>query len=87
MVITLPQTTFMVPIFCKANCRKCSKFSLLWPISTYFFLSGGKYLAEVNVKVSKSQKQFFLKLHFPKKERNIRQNSALQSKKLLNQKY
>ena len=27
--------------------------------------------------VSKSQKQLFLKLHCPKTERNIRQNSAL----------
>ena len=31
------------------------------------------------LKVSKSQKLFFLKLHCPKKERNIRQNSALWS--------
>ena len=29
------------------------------------------------VKVSKSQKHFFLKLYCPKNERNIRQNSAL----------
>jgi hypothetical protein len=29
------------------------------------------------LKVSKSQRQFFLKLHCPKNERNIRQNSAL----------
>ena len=39
------------------------------------------------VKVSKSQKKFFLKLHCPKNERNITQNSALESKKWLNQKY
>ena len=31
------------------------------------------------VKVSKYQKQFFLKLHCPQNERNIRQNSALAS--------
>ena len=31
----------------------------------------------VPVKVSKSQKHFALKLHTPKNERNIRQNSAL----------
>ena len=31
----------------------------------------------LKLKVSKSQKQFFLKLHSPKKELNIRQNSAL----------
>ena len=31
------------------------------------------------VKVSKSQKQFFLKLHCPKNERNLKQNSALWS--------
>jgi hypothetical protein len=29
------------------------------------------------LKASKSQKQFFLKLHYPKNEKNIRQNSAL----------
>ena len=29
------------------------------------------------LKVSKSQKQFFLKFHCPKNEGNIRQNSAL----------
>jgi hypothetical protein len=29
------------------------------------------------VKVSKSQKQFFFKLHCPKNKRNVRQNSAL----------
>ena len=38
------------------------------------------------LKVSKSQKQFFLKLLFPKNERNIRQNSALESKKWSNNK-
>ena len=32
---------------------------------------------EVYIKVSKSQKHFFLKLHCPKNERNIRQNSVL----------
>ena len=32
------------------------------------------------LKVSKSQKHFFLKLHCPKNERNIRQNSALESR-------
>ena len=37
------------------------------------------------LKVSKSQKHFFLKLHCPKHERNIRQNSALEFKKWLNQ--
>ena len=31
------------------------------------------------LKVSKSQKKFFLKPHCPKNERNIRQNSALSS--------
>ena len=36
------------------------------------------------LKVSKSQKHFFLKLHCPKNERNIRQNSAQESKKWLN---
>ena len=30
-----------------------------------------------SLKVYKSQKHFFLKLHCPKNERNIRQNSAL----------
>ena len=34
------------------------------------------YMVEL-LKVSKSQKQFFLKLHCPKNEQNIRQNSAL----------
>jgi hypothetical protein len=37
-----------------------------------------------NLKVSKSQKHFFLKLHCPKNERNIRQNSALESRDWLN---
>ena len=32
------------------------------------------------LKVSKSQKLFFSKLHCPKKERNISQNSALESR-------
>ena len=32
------------------------------------------------LKVSKSQKHFFSKLHCPKNERNIRQNSALESR-------
>ncbi len=32
------------------------------------------------LKVSISQKHFFLKFHRPKNERNIRQNSALESK-------
>jgi hypothetical protein len=36
------------------------------------------------LKVSKSQKHFFLKLHCPKTEQNIRQNSALVFKKWLN---
>ena len=39
------------------------------------------------VKVSKSQKHFFLKLHCPKNERNIRQNCAVESKKWPTQKY
>ena len=39
------------------------------------------------LKVSKSQKQLLLKIHCPKNERNIRQNSALEFKKWLNQKY
>ena len=34
----------------------------------------------LSLKVSKSQKHFFLKLHCPKKEQNIRQNSALESR-------
>ena len=34
---------------------------------------------ELSIKVSKYQKQFFLKLHCPKDERNVRQNSALWS--------
>ena len=34
-------------------------------------------LKKVLLKVSKSQKQFFLKLHCQKNERNIRQNSVL----------
>ena len=38
------------------------------------------------VKVSKSQKHFFLKFHYPKNERNIRQNSTQESKKRNNQK-
>ena len=39
------------------------------------------------LKVSKSQKQFFLKLLWPKNERNIGQNSILESKMWSNQKY
>ena len=39
----------------------------------------------LDLKVNKSQKQFLLKLHCPKNERNIRQNSALESKKWSNQ--
>ena len=38
------------------------------------------------LKVSKSQKHFFLKLPFPRKEKNIRQNSALESEKKSNKK-
>ena len=38
------------------------------------------------LKVSKSQKHFFLKFHCPKNKRNIRQNSALESKSGHNQK-
>ena len=38
------------------------------------------------LKVSKSQNIFFLKLHCPKNEQNIRQNSALESEKRSNQK-
>ena len=36
------------------------------------------------LKVSKSQKHFFLKLHCPKNKQNIGQNSALEFKKWLN---
>ena len=36
------------------------------------------------IKVSKSQKHIFLKLHCPKNEQNIRQNSAQEFKKWLN---
>ena len=39
----------------------------------YFFF----HCMFTNLKVRKSQKQFFLKLHCPKNERNVRQNSAL----------
>ena len=37
------------------------------------------YSIQGNLKVSQSQKHFFLKLHCPKKERNFRQNSDLES--------
>ena len=38
-----------------------------------------KHIFSAPLKVSKSQKHFFLKLHCPKNELNIRQNSALAS--------
>ena len=41
--------------------------------------------ARFALKVSKSQKYFFSKLHCPKREQNIRQNSALEFKKWVNQ--
>ena len=46
---------------------------------------GLKSPLKTEIKVSKSQKQFFLKLHCPKNEQNIRQNSALELKKWFNQ--
>ena len=40
---------------------------------------------EILLKVNKSQNIFFLKVHWPNNEWNIRQNSALEFKKWLNQ--
>ena len=40
----------------------------------------------LSLKVNKFQKHFFLKFHYPKNERNIRENSALESKEWSNQK-
>ena len=45
------------------------KNSFVFPVSFFFLL----------LKVSKSQKHFFLKLHCPKNRQNIRQKSALAS--------
>ena len=48
---------------------------LLWP-KTFVSIKAFRYA----LKVSKSQKHFFLKHHCPKNEQNIWQNSALASK-------
>ena len=45
---------------------------------------GNSRYVKSSLKVSKYQKHFFLKLHCPKNERNIRQNSALESRNCLN---
>ena len=69
------------------HCEKTTKrllrsIKFLWP-SRKPKLYPINLMADMNFlkpqKVSKSQKQFFLKLHFPKNEQNIRQDSALWS--------
>ena len=62
---------------------------------TFITPEQGRYAGEICLhinpiflllKVNKSQKDFLLKFHCPKNERNIRQNSALESKKWSNHK-
>ena len=48
-------------------------------ILTYDVLAGSFLMRLALLKVSKSQKYFFLKLHCPKNEQNIRQDSAIAS--------
>ena len=56
-------------------CYWCQPYQCFSDFNQYSFVKGNKTI----VKVSKSQKHFFLRLHCPKNERNIRQNSALWS--------
>jgi hypothetical protein len=53
-------------------------------LALFFFVLPFLTATSPALKVSKSQKHFFLKLHCPKYEQNIRQDSALEFKKWLN---
>ena len=56
--------------------------TFLWPLITYVYKLAKTIFSQflnLPLKVSKSQQQFFLKPHWPKNERNIRQKSSLWS--------
>ena len=83
---TLATSEFQEQIFYQINSYLSDMISreqktVLWSyVSHYIFplLQNPEHLMfQTKLKVSKSQKHFFLKLHCPKNERNIRQNSAL----------
>ena len=62
----------------KVDVRTSRNFSPAIISESYKVITKSKgLLSNEWLKVNKSQKQFFLKLHCPKNERNIRQNSAL----------
>ena len=66
------------------NAAKWKKGANSISFNIFHFLES-KFCPTNRLKVSKSQKHFFLKLHCPKDDRNITQISALEFKKWLNQ--
>ena len=74
MKISVPPLKWNNLCYTKTNTRARIQF---WSSSLY--LNDTHPVNLHPLKVSKSQKQFLLKLHYPKNERSIRQNSALWS--------
>ena len=77
------KTTFGVKN-CEKNCDSLLIFEFY--VNIYAWIRLEKFIAEIPwfiLMVSESQKDLFLKFHWPKNEQNIRQNSALESTKWL----
>ena len=87
VIVTVGATYAAVPLY-RIFCQVCNSAHPRREIPVKFIYSEkATKFCDIStsdlsyVKVSKSQKHFFLKFHCPKNEQNIRQNSALESKK------